>query len=106
MSQDWTTPPPAPLPAANGTPLLVLSIAATLIALCGCWPSIGLTIPAIVFASQVDSKAAAGDLQGSIDAARKAKLFSLIAIGLSVLAWIVIVIYYVFLFGLAASQNR
>jgi hypothetical protein len=49
-----------------------------------CWP---LAIPAIIFATQVNGKLAAGDYAGAVDASKKAKMFSSIAIGLG-LAWV------------------
>jgi hypothetical protein len=92
MSQNWT-PPPA---GGSATPVpnyLVWAI----IAICGCgWP---LAIPAIIFATQVNSKVAAGDIAGAQDASKKAKMFSLIAIGVDILTWIGVAIY-AFIIGL------
>jgi hypothetical protein len=89
MSQNWT-PPPA---GGSATPVpnyLVWAI----IAVCGCgWP---LAIPAIIFATQVNSKVAAGDIAGAEDASKKAKLFAMIGIGLNILFWIGMIIYFVF----------
>lgn len=52
-----------------------------------CWP---LAIPAIVFATQVNSKWAQGDQAGAQDASKKAKTFALWA---TILGLIVIVLY-------------
>jgi t-SNARE complex subunit (syntaxin) len=54
-----------------------------------------LSIVAIIFAAQVNGKVAAGDIQGAMDASKKAKLFSFIAIGIGVLLIIVYVILMV-----------
>jgi hypothetical protein len=89
MSQNWT--PPAGGGAAaggGGTPPPNFLIPAILAIFC-CWP---LAIPAIIFALQVNSKAAAGDMQGAMDASRKAKLFSFIGLGIgavSIVIWLI-----------------
>jgi hypothetical protein len=87
MSQNWT-PPAGGGAAPGGTPPSNFLIPAILSIFC-CWP---LAIPAIIFAVQVNSKAQAGDMQGAIDASKKAKLFSFIAIGLGVVGIIIYVI--------------
>jgi hypothetical protein len=60
-----------------------------IVSIFGCWP---LAIPAIIFASQVNSKLAAGDVAGAQDSSHKAKMFSFIAIGLGVLSILIYVI--------------
>lgn len=109
MSQGWTPPPPPqPQPGhetVDGTAPLVLAIVSLPVSLCGCWPSAALAIAAIVFATQVNSKVSAGDIQGARESAKKAKIFSLIAIGLSVLGVIIVIVYYVFILGVAATQD-
>jgi hypothetical protein len=95
MSQNWTPPPTG----GSETPVpnyLVWAI----VAICGCaWP---LAIPAIIFATQVNSKVAAGDIVGAQDASKKAKLFAMIAIGINILWWLFWVIYVVFFVGIFA----
>jgi len=68
-----------------------------------CWP---LAIAAIIFASQVNSKLAAGDVAGAEDASKKAKMFSFIAIGLGVLLILIYVIMMILGVGLSAMGNR
>jgi hypothetical protein len=68
-----------------------------------CWP---LAIPAIIFATQVNSKLAAGDTAGAEDSSKKAKMFSFIAIGIGVLGILVYVIMLVLGVGLSAMGNR
>jgi hypothetical protein len=68
-----------------------------------CWP---LAIPAIIFATQVNSKLAAGDTAGAEDASKKAKMFAFIAIGLGVLCILIYVIMLVLGVGLSAMGNR
>jgi hypothetical protein len=79
MDQEWTPPPP------SGTPDKVPNylIPAIISALC-CFP---LGIISIIFAAQVNGKVAAGDTAGALDAAKKAKLFSIIFIALGVVLW-------------------
>lgn len=107
MSQAWAPPPPPPPPheMVSGTAPLVLAIVSLPVSLCGCWPSAALAIAAIVFAAQVNTKVSAGDIEGAREAAKKAKIFSLIAMGLSVLGLVIVIIYYVFIIGIGASQN-
>lgn len=54
--------------------------------LCCCVP---FGIVSIIFASQVNSKLAAGDIAGAKDAAGKAKLWMFIAIGLGLVSWVI-----------------
>jgi hypothetical protein len=69
----------------SGTPDKVPNylIPAIISALC-CFP---LGIISIIFAAQVNGKVAAGDVAGALDAAKKAKLFSIIFIALGVVLW-------------------
>ena len=85
MSQNWTPPPPAggSAPVPNNLVLAIISI------LC-CLP---LGIPAIIFATQVNSKAAAGDIAGAQESAKKAKQFAIIGI----VAWAACVLLYIIL---------
>jgi hypothetical protein len=99
MSQNWT-PPPAGGGAGGpgGTPPNNYLIPAILAIFC-CWP---LAIPAIIFAIQVNSKAAAGDMQGAMEASKKAKLFSFIGLGIGVVCGIL----WLLLFGFSAIMGN
>jgi hypothetical protein len=82
MSQNWTPPPAggsAPVP--NNLVLAIISIVC-------CLP---LGIPAIIFATQVNSKVAAGDIAGAQESAAKAKKFAIIGI----IVWAVCVVLYI-----------
>jgi len=67
-----------------------------------CWP---LAIVAIIFAAQVNGKVAAGDMQGAMDASKKAKLFSYISIGLGLGLGLIYVILMALGVGLSAIGN-
>ena len=68
-----------------------------------------LGIVAVIFAAQVNGKVAAGDTAGAQDSARKAKMFSYIAIGLGLLAIICYVLFFLIMgvgLGIAGSTSN
>lgn len=97
MSQDWTPPPPAGT-SENIPNYLVPAIIS---AIC-CFP---LGIISIVFAAQVNSKAAAGDIAGAKNFSKLAKLFSFILLGLAILGWGGYLIFWVVIGGAAFMGN-
>ena len=98
MSQNWTPPP-----AAGGTATVPNNLVLAIISILCCWP---IAIPAIIFATQVNSKIAAGDVAGAQESANKAKKFAYIAIGLGVAGWLISIICYVILFVILAASSR
>jgi hypothetical protein len=98
MSQNWTPPPP---PAGGGATVPNYLVPAIISIFC-CWP---LAIPAIIFATQVNGKVAAGDIAGAQDASKKAKMFSFIAIGIGLLIVLCYVIMLILGVGLSAIGN-
>ena len=58
---------------------------AILSTLCCCLP---FGIVAIVYAAQVDGKYAAGDYQGAVDSASKAKTWCWVSFGIGIVSWI------------------
>lgn len=100
MSQEWTPPPSSGAPASVPNYLVP-----AIISLFCCLP---LGIVGVIFAAQVNTKVAAGDTAGALDAAKKAKMFSFIAIGLGLLGIIGYVLFVVIMgvgMGLAGSSG-
>jgi Interferon-induced transmembrane protein/zinc-ribbon domain len=77
-----TTPPHPPTPTEKIPTYLAPAILTTLC--CGCPP---FGIVAIVYASRVDGKLAAGDVEGAKQASRSAKMWCWITFGISVLGF-------------------
>lgn len=101
MSQNWTPPPP-PSGAMGAAPSNYL-VPAILVTLFCCLPG---GVVAIIYATQVNSKVAAGDLAGAEAASKSAKMWVMISAGVGV-ALILIYIVVMFVFGgLAAVSGR
>ena len=100
MSQEWTPPPSSGAPASVPNYLVP-----AIISLFCCLP---LGIVGVIFAAQVNGKVAAGDTAGALESAKKAKMFSFIAIGLGLLGIVCYVLFVVIMgvgMGLAGSSN-
>jgi hypothetical protein len=99
MSQQWSSP------SATGATQEVQNylIPAILSTIFCCLP---LGVVSIIFATQVNSKVASGDIAGAQEASRKAKMFMFIAVGLGVLTWVCVTIMWIFVFGMAAVRSN
>ena len=65
-----------------------------------------LGVVGVIFAAQVNGKVAAGDTAGALDASKKAKLFSFIAIGLGLAGIAVYVLIWVIMgIGMVAGSS-
>ena len=98
MSQNWTPPPPP----GGGSATVPNYLVPAIISIFCCWP---LAIPAIIFATQVNGKVAAGDIAGAQEASKKAKMFSFIAIGLGLVGILIYVIMLILGVGLSAMNT-
>jgi hypothetical protein len=94
MSQNWT-PPPSP---AGGAATIPNYLVPAIISIFCCWP---LAIPAIIFATQVNGKVAAGDNPGALEASAKAKKFMKLAFIIGSICWVLFILIYVVIFGAA-----
>ena len=103
MSQPWTPPPSSTAPATIPNNLVLAIIAAVVSFLFCCLPH-GLV--SVIFATQVDKKAAAGDIQGATNAARQAKMWAWISIIVAIVG--IVVAFALGVLGgiLSAIQNR
>lgn len=91
MSQNWT-PPPAAGGAGNVSSNMGLAIAATILSLIFCCLPHGLI--SLIYALQVNKKAAAGDMAGAQAAAGSAKTWAMISIILAVITLVLNIILY------------
>jgi hypothetical protein len=91
MSQQWTPPPGETLSKIPNH--LVLAIVASVVSLLACCIPHGLI--SLIFALQVDKKAAAGDLAGATNSAKQAKMCAWISIIVAIVGGVI-----AFLFGL------
>ena len=100
MDQQFSSQQP-PMPGNQ----LVLAILSTVLGLVCCS---GINLPfgivAIVFASQVNGKYAAGDFQGAISSAKQAKIWGWISMGLVILGFVLNLISFVLSFFFEMSQ--
>jgi hypothetical protein len=80
----YAPPPPSYQPGYGAAPANVPNylVQSILVTLCCCLP---FGIVAIVFAAQVNSKLAAGDVAGAMDASGKARMWCWIAFGVGIL---------------------
>ncbi len=99
MAQQWTPPPPPTSTPASVPNYLIPAI----LSLFCCWP---LSVVAIIFAAQVNGKVASGDIQGAMDASKKAKLFSFIAIGIGLVCGVIYLALTLLGVGLGALNSR
>ena len=97
MSQNWTPPP-----AGGGSATVPNYLVPAIISIFCCWP---LAIPAIIFATRVNSSLAAGNNAAAQEASAQAKKFMKLAFIVGGVGWVLIIIFYVLVFGLAILSS-
>ena len=90
MSQPWN-PPPVNVSSSAPNNNLVFAIIATVVSVLFCCIPHGLV--SLIFALQVNKKAAAGDLQGAANSAKQAKTFAIVSIIVSVIGLVVAIFF-------------
>ena len=94
MSQQWNSPS-----AAGATSDVPNYLIPAILSVFCCTP---LGVVSIIFATQVNSKVASGDIAGAMEASKKAKMFMFIAFGLGLLTWVGVILIWIFVLGAAA----
>jgi Interferon-induced transmembrane protein/zinc-ribbon domain len=95
-SSSYTPPPPpssygtGPSPMGGGANIPNYLWQSIVVTLCCCLP---LGIVSIIFAAQVNSKLAQGDIAGAQEASQKAKMFALIGFGVGIVVIILSMIF-------------
>jgi len=97
MSQSWTPPP-----AGGGSAPIPNYLTPSILAIFCCWP---LAIPAIIFATQVNSNVAAGNIPAAQEASAKAKKFMKLAFIIGSIWLVCVILFYIFVFGIALLSN-
>jgi len=82
LRQPGAVAPPVSIPSYLAQAILVTLF---------CWLPFGIV--AIVYAAQVGGKAAAGDIQGAMDASGKARMWAWISFGIG-LAWVAVYLLF------------
>jgi uncharacterized membrane protein len=104
MSQPWNPPAAAAsvdAPVANN---MVIAIVATVLSIIGCCLPHGVV--SLIFAMQVNKKAAAGDNAGAANSAKQAKMFAWISIILGIIGFVCNLIFGGLTLIMAAWGNR
>ena len=99
MSQNWT-PPPAGGTASGTVPNYLVP---AIISIFCCWP---LAIPAIIFATRVNSSVAAGNMAAAQEASAQAKKFMKLAFIIGSVCWVLFIVFYIAMFGIAILAGQ
>ena len=95
MSQSWNPPPPPQTAPGNIPNYLVPAILVTLFC---CLPA---GVVSIIYASQVNGKVAAGDIEGAMAASKNAKTWMFVALGLGGL----VIVFYIIMMVLGVGMS-
>src|SRR5216684_1849473 len=97
MSQNWTPP------ASGGSATVPNYLVPAIISIFCCWP---LAIPAIIFATRVNSSVAAGNTAAAEEASAQAKKFMKLAFIIGSVCWVLFIVFYIAVFGIAMLANQ
>lgn len=97
MSQNWTPP------SAGGSAVVPNYMVPAIVSIFCCWP---LAIPAIIFATRVNSSLAAGNTAAAEEASAQAKKFMKLAFIVGSVGWVLIIIFYIAVFGIAMIAGQ
>lgn len=100
------TPPARP---ANNMVMAIVASVLNIFACCGFYigvVGIIVGIVAIVFSTQVNSKYDSRDYDGAMESAKKAKMLSMISLGIAVVGIIIAIIALIFLGGSESFMNK
>ncbi|OHV35581.1 MULTISPECIES: CD225/dispanin family protein [Pseudofrankia] len=95
----YGTPPPG----GYGTPIPNYLWQSVVVTLLCCLPA---GIIAIVFASRVSTRQAMGDIQGALEASKKARTWCIVSAVAAVVSYVLIIIFWFALLGAALSSNN
>lgn len=91
MSESWNPPPPAGLYGPPPNNNLALAIIATVLSVLFCCIPHGLI--SLIFATQVNNKAASGDIQGAVNAAKQAKTWAIVSIAIALVGLVICIVF-------------
>jgi len=97
MSQNWTPPP------AGGSEAVPNYLVPAIVSIFCCWP---LAIPALIFATRVNSSLAAGNTAAAQEASAQAKKFMKLAFIVGGICWVLFIVLYIAMFGIAMIAGQ
>ena len=91
----WAPPNPYPTQVPVIKNYRTQSIVTLIASILFCWFGLATAIPALIYSTRVTESIARGDYARAVDASRKARLLSWIAVGIIAFAWVIILIILV-----------
>ena len=91
----WAQPNAYPTQAPVIKNYRTQSIVTLILSIFFCWFGLATAIPALIYSTRVTESIARGDYARAVDASRKARLLSWIAVGIIAFVWVIILIILV-----------